>query len=50
MAKDTIKTIGITEKTKFKIKELGKKYNYADVTVLEYLLKGKINLEELKNL
>lgn len=45
--KDKIKTIGITEGTKLKIKKLAKKYNYADVTVLEYLLRGKIKLEEL---
>lgn len=50
MAKDVIKTIGITERSKIKIKELGKKYDYADVTVLEYLLNGKISLKEFKEI
>jgi len=47
--KDTIKTIGITETTKLKIRKIGEKYGYADVTILEYLLNGKINLKELNN-
>jgi thymidylate synthase len=50
MAKDTIKTIGITENSKIKIKKLAAKYKYADVTILEYLLNGKINLEEFINI
>ena len=50
MAKDIIKTIGITENSKLKIKKLGEKFGYADVTILEYLLNGKINLEEFKNI
>lgn len=48
--KDIIKTIGITETTKSKIKRLSEKYGYADITVLEYLLRGDIPLEELKRL
>jgi len=48
--RDKIETIGITRKTKRKIKILAKKYGYADCTVLEYLLSGKIKLEELDNL
>lgn len=45
--KDKIVTIGITEETKRKIKKLGEKYGYADVTVLEYLLNKKIDINEL---
>ena len=45
--KDKILTIGITEPTKLKIKKLAKKYGFADVTTLEYLLSGKININEL---
>jgi len=48
MAKDTIKTIGILESRKAQIRKLGEVYGYADVTVLEYLLQGKIDLKELK--
>ena len=40
--------ITITLETKEKIKHLAEKYNYKQVTVLEYLLSGKINLKELK--
>ena len=46
--KDVIKTIGITEGSKLIIRKLGIKYGYADVTVLEYLLNGKIRLDEFK--
>lgn len=46
--KDKIVTIGITESSKMNIRKLGEKYGYADITVLEYLLSGKIPLSELK--
>lgn len=45
--KDIIKTIGITEKTKIKIEKLAEKYGWSQITILEYLLKGKIKLEEI---
>ncbi len=45
--KDKMVKIGITEATKFKILKLAKKYNFAQITILEYLLNGKIKLEEL---
>lgn len=40
--------ITITEETKFKILKLAEKYSFKQITVLEYLLNGKINLDELK--
>lgn len=46
MARDDLETIRITKESKKKIKKLGEKYGYKDVTVLEYLLKGKIDLKE----
>ena len=42
-----IKVIGITEQTKYKIEKLAEKYGYSQVTILEYLLNGKISLNEL---
>ena len=45
--RDKIVTIGIKEDTKDKIKKLAEKYNYSQVTILEYLLKGKISLDEI---
>lgn len=39
--------IRITKSTKLKIVRLAEKYGYKHVTVLEYLLDGKINLKEL---
>jgi hypothetical protein len=39
--------ISINIETKRKIKKLSAKYGYKDITVLEYLLRGKIKLEEL---
>lgn len=39
--------IRITKDTKEKIKKLAGEYGYAQVTVLEYLLSGKIKLSEL---
>lgn len=47
--RDEIATIGITKKTKEAIRKVAIKYGYTDITVLEYLLKGKIKLEELKH-
>lgn len=41
--------IRITKETKDKIADLAARKGLAQVTVLEYLLKGKINLNELKN-
>jgi hypothetical protein len=46
--RDNMKVIRITEQTKDKIKILAKKYNYKEITTLEYLLNGEINLKELK--
>ena len=46
--RNKLEKIRITEETKKKIKHLAEKYNLKQVTVLEYLLSGKINLEELK--
>lgn len=40
--------IKITVKTKAKIENLAAKYGYKQITVLEYLLSGKIDLKELK--
>ena len=45
--RDKILTIGITEHTKHKIEKIAKKYNYSQVTVLEYLLHQKLGLDEL---
>lgn len=39
--------IDITSETKNKIKKLATKYGYKNITVLEYLLSGKIKIEEL---
>lgn len=40
--------INITLETKEKIKRLAEKYNFKQVTILEYLLEGKISIKELK--
>jgi len=46
--RDEIKTIGILASRKEQIKRLSSKYGYKDTTTLEYLLMGKIKLDELK--
>jgi hypothetical protein len=45
--RDKLTKIGITIGTKHKIKKLAEKYNWTQITILEYLLNGKIKLEEL---
>jgi predicted CopG family antitoxin len=45
--RDNLKTIRITEETYNKIKELAEKKGLKQITILEYLLKGKIGLEDL---
>ena len=45
--RDSQTLIRITEKTKAKIKTLATKRGQAQVTVLEYLLHGKIDLKDL---
>ena len=40
--------IRITVKTRNKIRGLAKKKGLTQITILEYLLNGKIDLEELK--
>jgi len=45
--RDKMLTIAILEKTKSKVKALAKDRGLKDVTTLEYLLNGKIPLEEL---
>lgn len=47
--RDELSKICITKDTKAKIIKLAKKHNLAQITILEYLLNGKINLEELKS-
>jgi hypothetical protein len=47
MNKD-LSQVRITKETKAKIEKLAVKFGYKQVTVLEYLLKGKISLKELK--
>ncbi len=42
-------TIKILKERKEKLKILAKKYGYAECTTLEYILNGKIPLEELNN-
>lgn len=46
--RDKLKTIRITEKTFNKIIKLAAEKNFKQVTILEYLLSGKISLNELK--
>lgn len=46
--RDDMTKINITVATKTKIKKLAKRYDYKYITTLEYLLKGKIPLEELE--
>jgi hypothetical protein len=45
--RDKLTKIGITIGTKHKIKKLAEKYNWTQITILEYLLSGKIKLDEL---
>jgi hypothetical protein len=45
--KEDLQVIRITAKTKEKIIKLAEKYGYKQITILEYLLSGKINLKEL---
>lgn len=45
--RDKMEKIDITSETKFKIKKLAEKYGYKNITTLEYLLKGKIDIKEL---
>lgn len=46
--RDKLGKITITQETKDKIKLLAEQKNLKQVTVLEYLLNGKIELSELK--
>lgn len=46
--RDDLTIIRITKETKMKIEKLAKKLKLKQITVLEYLLNGKINLEDLK--
>jgi len=46
--RDSQATIKISKITLEKIKEISKDLGFAQITVLEYLLNGKINLKELK--
>lgn len=45
--RDNLKVIRIKEETYDKIKILADKLGYKQITVLEYLLNGKIKLEDL---
>ena len=45
--REQLENIRITTKTKDKIKQLAIKKNLKQITVLEYLLNKKINLNEL---
>ena len=45
--RDKTSVIRVLTSTKIKIKKLAKQKNLAEVTILEYLLNGKINLKEL---
>lgn len=45
--RDKMEKIDITVETKSKIKKLAEKYGYKNITTLEYLLNGKINIKEL---
>lgn len=47
--RDEMAVIRITKETKEKIKKLAISKGLKEITVLEYLLKGKINLDELNN-
>lgn len=47
MRRDNLTKITITKETKEKIKKLAEKLNFKQITVLEYLLNGKIKLNEL---
>jgi len=46
--REELSNIRITVKTKDKIIKLASDKNLKQVTILEYLLNGKINLDELK--
>jgi predicted DNA-binding protein len=45
--RDNLKVIRIKEETYDRIKLLSEKLGYKQITVLEYLLNGKIKLEDL---
>ena len=45
--KEELKNIRITERTYNKIKKLAAEKNKKQITILEYLLNGKIKLKEL---
>jgi hypothetical protein len=45
--RDTIETIGILSSTKRKIKKLAEEKKLSQITILEYLLNKKINIDEL---
>lgn len=45
--REELENIRITKKTKEKIKQLSDKKKLKQVTVLEYLLKGKLSIDEL---
>jgi hypothetical protein len=47
MNKD-LSQVRITKETKTKIEKLALKFGFKQVTILEYLLNGKISLKELK--
>jgi hypothetical protein len=44
---EDLKTIRITEETLNKIKKLAKEKKLKQITILEYILCGKINIKEL---
>jgi hypothetical protein len=48
--KDNTVSIRVFKKTKDKIEKLAAEKNLAQVSVLEYLLNGKIDISELNNL
>lgn len=47
MARDAMEVIRIVSSTKLKVKKLAEKLGLKEVTTLEYLLNGKINIKEL---
>ena len=49
MANNTLKLIRITKETKDKIETLAEERGLKQITTLEYLLSGKINLKDLWN-
>jgi len=46
--REELELIRITSETKNKIKQIAKEKGFKQITVLEYLLKGKISIKEFK--